>query len=294
MSYKGIDVAKWQGVIDWKQVKAAGVNFAIPKCINQSLKYDSQFLNNVKGCNEQGIDWDTYKYIYGLTLDEQLREADACLNAIIKANAKETCTLWWDMEYDKLGALGKPKLTTLTNRVKEVVENAGVGFGIYLNKDWSQNKVDVSSIDTKYWIARYPNQNPMTLADMPNEALSPKTFFKGEAFGWQYSSKGNVPGIDGVVDLNIIFADETTTTANGNPYPIPTYDLFQRRLCQNPEFVKWLQYALNHNGQNIKIDGKFGPKTDTALKNWQYQHPTTFKDQPDGICGPLSRKLLGA
>ena len=27
--YKGIDVSKWQGTIDWKKVKTAGVQFAM-------------------------------------------------------------------------------------------------------------------------------------------------------------------------------------------------------------------------------------------------------------------------
>lgn len=35
---KGIDVAKWNGNIDWNKVKAAGVEFAVLKVINKSNK----------------------------------------------------------------------------------------------------------------------------------------------------------------------------------------------------------------------------------------------------------------
>ena len=43
--YKGIDVSKWQGVIDWDKVKKSGVQFAIlrAKC---STTTDVQFERN--------------------------------------------------------------------------------------------------------------------------------------------------------------------------------------------------------------------------------------------------------
>lgn len=37
MEYPGIDVAKWQGVIDWAKVKKAGVKFL--------MRYNIQFMN---------------------------------------------------------------------------------------------------------------------------------------------------------------------------------------------------------------------------------------------------------
>ena len=43
---KGIDVAKWNGVIDWKKVKEDGVQFAILKAINKQCKIEDSFTRN--------------------------------------------------------------------------------------------------------------------------------------------------------------------------------------------------------------------------------------------------------
>ena len=43
---KGIDVAKWNGNIDWNKVKAAGVEFAVLKVINKSNKTEEAFVRN--------------------------------------------------------------------------------------------------------------------------------------------------------------------------------------------------------------------------------------------------------
>lgn len=47
MSKKGIDIAKWNKVTDYKAVRNAGVQFAIVKVINSSNKPDSCFREHV-------------------------------------------------------------------------------------------------------------------------------------------------------------------------------------------------------------------------------------------------------
>jgi len=51
--------------------------------------------------------------------------------------------------------------------------------------------------------------------------------------------------------------------------------------------VKHIQRALNHSGHGLKVDGKFGPKTDAAVRRFQEAHGLKV----DGIVGP---KTLGA
>ena len=43
---KGIDVAKWNGNIDWNKVKAVGVEFAVLKVIDKSNKTEASFVRN--------------------------------------------------------------------------------------------------------------------------------------------------------------------------------------------------------------------------------------------------------
>ena len=55
---KGIDVAKWNGVIDWAKVKKAGVEFAVLKVIDKSNKTESSFVRNYAGASAQGLPLD--------------------------------------------------------------------------------------------------------------------------------------------------------------------------------------------------------------------------------------------
>ena len=55
---KGIDVSTWQGKIDRKQVKGAGIHYAILRSSFGSpdpSQVDNQFENNYKGAKAAGI-----------------------------------------------------------------------------------------------------------------------------------------------------------------------------------------------------------------------------------------------
>jgi lysozyme len=55
------------------------------------------------------------------------------------------------------------------------------------------------------------------------------------------------------------------------------------------DWVKFLQNKLNEQGSNLAVDGKFGNKTETALKQFQ----TTHELKADGIVGPKTwQKIL--
>jgi peptidoglycan hydrolase-like protein with peptidoglycan-binding domain len=45
--------------------------------------------------------------------------------------------------------------------------------------------------------------------------------------------------------------------------------------------VREMQLLLNNYGYGLEVDGKFGAKTETALKKFQQ----TMNLDPDGICG---------
>ena len=50
---KGIDVSEYQGIIDWKKVKAAGCRFAVLRAVRRDGSADMQFEANVRGCLEK-------------------------------------------------------------------------------------------------------------------------------------------------------------------------------------------------------------------------------------------------
>ena len=76
---EGIDVSRYQGVVDWSAVAAAGKEFAIVRVgsSNQSGPYvDPCFTRNVQGAHADGLRVGAYFYTYAKTESEVIRELD--------------------------------------------------------------------------------------------------------------------------------------------------------------------------------------------------------------------------
>ena len=96
---KGIDVSHNQGVIDWKRVKADGVDFAIIRCgfgMNQINQDDTQWFNNVKGCEQNNIPYGVYLYSYADTIAKAKSEAAHVLR-LVKGH-RLSYPIYYDLE----------------------------------------------------------------------------------------------------------------------------------------------------------------------------------------------------
>jgi lysozyme len=60
----GIDVSKYQGQIDWEQVRAAGVSFAFIKATEGGDRLDSRFQENWEAARRAGIPRGAYHFTY--------------------------------------------------------------------------------------------------------------------------------------------------------------------------------------------------------------------------------------
>ena len=100
MAKYGLDVSDNQGVIDWKKIKNAGVEFAILRSVRRSGKYDYQLENNIKGCIENNIPADFYKYAYALSKQDSKREANEVVLALETLGIKPSkdVVIWHDIE----------------------------------------------------------------------------------------------------------------------------------------------------------------------------------------------------
>lgn len=72
---------------------------------------------------------------------------------------------------------------------------------------------------------------------------------------------------------------------NINPYREPVTNL---KLGSKGASVRWLQYELRMNDYDVAVDGVFGPKTDAAVRHFQF-HAGLLND---GIVGPKTRSKL--
>ena len=196
MSKRGIDVSEFNGAIDWDKVKASGlVDFAILRCSlgwtdgNIALRRDARFLDNIKGCEANGIPYGIYWYSYCLKPENAKREAEYVLEVI--DGTKPTKGVWLDIEANAQISLGKDAITKIASDECSVVAAAGYDVGIYSYLYWLEHYMDMNKLsDYPVWLAQ---------VDVPAPT------YKGDIAMWQYSWKGNVDGIVGDVDLDKSF-----------------------------------------------------------------------------------------
>ena len=194
-----IDVSSYQGDIDWKRVKQAGINYAILRGVIKNGSLDSAFERNYNNAIQNGIKIiGVYQFSYAL--NEETAKNDA-INMLKKLNGKKI-NIWLDLEWSEQRKLGKDKITSIAKTYINTCRASGYVCNIYSNLDWYKNvyyAAELLNLGCKFWIARYPAQDTGIVKD----SLKPNV---GEVI-WQYSSKGSVDGIAGNVDMNIIYGD---------------------------------------------------------------------------------------
>lgn len=268
---KGIDVAKWNGIIDWKKIKDSGVEFVVAKVINIKGKTEDSFLMNYNGAISQGLPVDVYNYSYALTVEKAISDAKTVLSVI---NGKKIGTVWLDIEDKSQMNLGMT-LIDIINAYKNIIESAGYKFGVYTGLSFYNSFIKPfhTFVDCPFWIARYPSKAQMDFVDMPREDKKPSIMHP--LWGWQYTSTGRVGGISGNVDLSI-----TYDCAEEEKEPEET-----RRTLRKGDSgadVVYLQQRLTSKGYGVgKIDGKFGSMTDEATRALQAENGLAV----DGIVG---------
>lgn len=216
---KGIDVAKWQGVIDWDKVKEDGVQFVILKATNKSNTVEDSFERNYKGATEQGIPVGVYNYSYATDVNKAYLDACAMINAIKGKSIK--LKVWLDVEDSCQKGIGQ-KLIDIILMYKKTIESAGYEFGVYTGLSFynSYIKPYASQIKCDFWIARYPSSKKMTLSENPSTAKKPN--IRHNLWGWQYSSTGKIAGIKGNVDMNICYVADSEKIESTTEY-FPAY-----------------------------------------------------------------------
>ena len=235
--WKGIDVSDNQGVIDWAQVAAAKVAFAILRSVRRSGKADHQFDANLEGCRKYSIPMSVYKYTYATTQEAARQEAQQVV-ALLQSHGLTGTMVWWDVE-DKevLRPLGVAKLTECIRAAQEIITAAGYGFGLYVGLYvYKEHWFDFDAFaGVRLWVARYyRGYRTMRFDDEPNQKYKPDV--DGDISGWQYTSCGEVQGIKGDVDLDIAYEDPATwaqpPAEPGVIYTVSVADVWTREQAE--------------------------------------------------------------
>lgn len=197
-SYKGIDVSKFQGRIDWNAVAADGVQFAFIRVGNRGygsgkILDDDGFKRNIEGATKAGIKVGVYFYTQALNETELMEEVNYVLEKI--APYQIDCPVVYDVEIvsgeeGRMNALSVEERTHLTKLFCESIKAAGYKPMIYMNLEVAGLRLNLEELDEyEKWFAYY----------------NPELYFPYDYTVWQYSENGTVAGVDGTVDMNISF-----------------------------------------------------------------------------------------
>ena len=188
---RGIDVSNFQGTIDWNQVKAAGIEFAILKVGPVYGKPDSTFERNATECERLGIPYGVYYYSYARSVADANKEADRTLAWL--GGHHPSLPVYYDLEDNYIlqdPNFSKDKLAQIAQTFCNRMEAVGFKSGIYANLNWFNNYLNSPSLSGyDHWVAQY----------------NWRCDYAGSYSFWQYSSSGNVPGVNGRCDMNYCF-----------------------------------------------------------------------------------------
>lgn len=194
--YRFVDVSRYQGLIDWAQVAAAGYKGAMLKTVSTNYKLskradglyiDPTFETNYRNARAAGLDVGVYYYTYATS--EAMADAELALLRQAVYGKEFSLPICVDVEENKLKKLSTLDLSNLAAYALEQVEKMGFYAQLYTYTGYKY-ELDMARLSSRWdvWLADYTGK-------------APKVSFKYNAH--QHTSKGSVPGISGNVDLNV-------------------------------------------------------------------------------------------
>lgn len=293
--WRGIDVSRWQGTVDWAKVKQAGVDFAVLRCY--AYRKDTTFDANYAGATAQGIPVGAYVYMYATTEQGAVQEAQATLDAI--AGKPMTLPLFLDVEDSSIKTLGRSKLTDLMLIELAIFAAAGYPTGIYTSQSYVSSYMDASRLqDYDWWLARwtcYRTDANNKLFSFSDE--SPASAKKPDCAVWQFSNggRGSAYGAGSTaVDLNFCYKDYFSAgpyTPNEHRYNVTVHPAD----CVNPGY---LAMQCSHCGQQITkfytpALGHTAPGADGTCGRCGLQLTDVQNGDLCPLCGQAHRGPLG-
>ena len=211
----GVDVSEHQWEIDWQRAADYGIEFAIIRSgyrgyTQGGLFEDPWFRRNVEGALGVGLKVGVYFYSQAINVAEAIEEAKFVLEQIEGYDISLPIMYDWEKLEDvpdaRTNELDPSIIGDCGVAFCETIRAAGYDAGVYFNRQLGYYSFDLSRLkDFKFWLA------------VPGDY--PDFYYAGNI--WQYDQAGEVPGIEGEVDLNLMFIrrPEASSEPEASPQP---------------------------------------------------------------------------
>lgn len=202
----GVDVAIYQGTIDWQTLAQSGIDFAMVRLGYRTMsdgviEEDGNARYNLQEGSRAGISLGAYFFSSALTEEEAVEEAQWVASLI--AQYPITYPVVYDCEgfhaeSSRQYGMSNEARTDVALAFLKTIEKLGYEGMFYASKHELENDWEVERIEKKYkiWVAQYPAE------PYPQTAQSSYT---GVHHMWQYSKEGSLDGISQNVDLNVAY-----------------------------------------------------------------------------------------
>lgn len=198
---KGLDLSTHNGNVDFNLLKQNGIDFVIIRLgwigNKENHTIDSKFESYYNSAKSVGLKVGCYVYSYVET-SKAMTSAINWVKNKIQGKSFEY-PIFLDLEDSQISYIDKKSMTNLAIQFCQSFENSG----IYANKNWFINKLDINQLlNYKIWLAEW-NKNNYTVD------------FRVDI--WQYTSDGAISGISGRVDMNYSYIDVSSSdNSNSN------------------------------------------------------------------------------
>ncbi len=187
----GIDVARFQGEIDWPTARRAGVRFAFIKATEGGDLLDPHFRANWTNAKKAGVLRGAYHFYYFCT--DAVTQAKWFIRNVKRTKGALPPVL--DMEWNPFSPTCtlRPPPDKVRSEMRRFLNRVERRYGqrpiIYTTPDFYERNQLHRMSEEEFWLR--------------SVAKTPDQIYPGQAWRfWQYSGTGIVPGITGNVDLN--------------------------------------------------------------------------------------------
>lgn len=195
---RGVSVSKWQGDIDWAQVAADDISFAMIRMVSYGyegeITVDETFDRNMREAAAHGVSPSPYVYLQTKTVEEARAAAQFAVDTTRNYMAGGVIAV--DVESQYILDLSTQELTDVVNAFCQVIAQNGYTPLIYSDYWKFTNEMDTSQFPYDIWLARYGAGS-----DYANRTM------------WQPTDQGSVNGISGNVCLEFAYKDYGSTGA---------------------------------------------------------------------------------
>ena len=186
--FSGIDVSVYQGDIDFEQVKNSGIEVVYIRAGYGFSVTDPKFEENYTNATKAGLKCGAYYFVTARNTEQAYLQATRFAELI----SGKTFAARPAMDFEEFGNLGKNGINIVGRAfMQKLRELTGIVPILYTDAYNASETWDWNFAQFPLWVADYDAEEPYVTSNIWQSYA-----------GFQYSDRGEIPGIYGNVDLD--------------------------------------------------------------------------------------------